>query len=141
MEQTRDIFFMVAAKFIITNKTASITALQKDLKIDCNRAAKIISELEEAGLIGLQEGKEPRKVLFDNMLSFVKSLPRREEEIREHEWILHLDFSARRRFTITSTMWRGGAGASTFDGVIPIPGLRNLSGVMTHGSSSPRRAG
>ncbi len=83
---------MVAAKFIITNKTASITALQKDLKIDCNRAAKIISELEEAGLIGLQEGKEPRKVLFDNMLSFVKSLPRREEEIREHEWILHLDF-------------------------------------------------
>lgn len=92
MEQSRDIFFMVAAKFIITNKTASITALQKDLKIDCNRTAKIISELEEAGLIGPQEGKEPRKVLFDNMLSFVKSLPRREEEIREHEWILHLDF-------------------------------------------------
>lgn len=29
MEQTRDIFFMVAAKFIITNKTASITALQR----------------------------------------------------------------------------------------------------------------
>ena len=92
MEQTRDIFFMVAAKFIITNKTASITALQKHLEIDCNRAERIISELEEAGLIGLQEGKEPRKVLFDNMLSFVKSLPRREEEIREHEWILHLDF-------------------------------------------------
>ena len=29
MEQPRDIFFMVAVKFIITNKTASITALQK----------------------------------------------------------------------------------------------------------------
>lgn len=92
MEQTRDIFFMAAAKFIITNKTASITALQKDLKIDCNRAESIISELEEAGLIGPQEGEGPRKVLFDNMLSFVKSLPRREEEIREHEWIKHLDF-------------------------------------------------
>lgn len=92
MEQSRDIFFMVAAKFIITNKTASITALQKHLEIDCNRAERIISELEDAGLIGPQEGKEPRKVLFDNMLSFVKSLPKREEEIREHEWILHLDF-------------------------------------------------
>ena len=92
MEQTRDIFFMVAAKFIITNKTVSITALQKDLKIDCNRAESIISELEEAGLIGPQKGEEPRKVLFDNMLSFVKSLPRQEEEIKEHEWILHLDY-------------------------------------------------
>ena len=29
MEQTRDIFFLVAAKFIISNKTASIAALQK----------------------------------------------------------------------------------------------------------------
>ncbi len=92
MEQTRDIFFMVAAKFIITNKTASVTALQKHLEIDCDRAARIISELEEAGLIGQQEGKTPRKVLFDNLLSFVRSLPRQDEEIREHEWIKHLDF-------------------------------------------------
>lgn len=92
MEQSRDIFFMVAAKFVITNKTASIAALQKHLKIDCNRAAKIISELEEAGLIGPQEGKKPRKVRFDNMLSFVRSLPRREEEFREHKWIKRLDF-------------------------------------------------
>lgn len=92
MEQSRDIFFMVAAKFVITNKTASITALQRDLGIEYNRAARIISELEEAGLIGPQEGKKPRKVRFDNMLSFVRSLPRHEEEIREHEWIKHLDF-------------------------------------------------
>ncbi len=61
MEQSRDIFFILAAKFVITNKTASIAALQKHLKIDCNRAAKIISELEEAGLIGPQEGKKPGK--------------------------------------------------------------------------------
>lgn len=26
------------------------------------------------------------------MLSFVRSLPRHEEEFREHEWIKHLDF-------------------------------------------------
>ena len=92
MEQYRDIFWGAAAKFIITNKTASVTALQKHLGIDYNRAVRIISELEEAGLVGPQEGKKPRKVLFDNMLSFVKSLPRREEEIKEHEWILHLDY-------------------------------------------------
>ena len=79
MERYRDIFWGAAAKFIITNKTASVTALQKHLGIDCNRAVRIISELEEAGLVGPQEGKKSRKVLFDNMLDFVRSLPRQEE--------------------------------------------------------------
>jgi len=92
MEQYRDIFWGAAAKFIITNKTASVTVLRKHFGIGHNRAVRIISELEEAGLIGPQEGKKPRKVLFDNMLDFVRSLPRQEEEIKEHEWIVHLDY-------------------------------------------------
>ena len=92
MGQSRDIFFILAAKFVITNKTASITALQRDLGIEYNRAARIISELEEAGLVGPGTGFGPRKVLFDNMLDFVRSLPRHEEEFREHEWIKRLDF-------------------------------------------------
>lgn len=92
MEQTRDIFFGAAAMFIIKNKDASESALQRHFGIGYHRAATIMSELEEAGLIGPQEGKKPRKVRFDNILSFVKSLPRREEEFREHEWIKHLDF-------------------------------------------------
>ena len=92
MEQSRDIFFMAAAKFIITNKTASSSALQMHFGIGYIRAAKIISELEEAGLVGPEMGSKPRKVLFDNILDFVRSLPRHDEEIREHEWIKHLDF-------------------------------------------------
>ena len=92
MEQYRDIFWGAAAKFIITNKTASVTVLRKHFGIGYNRAVRIISELEEAGLVGPQEGKKSRKVLFDNMLNFVRSLPRQEEEIKEHEWIVHLDY-------------------------------------------------
>ena len=92
MEQYRDIFWGAAAKFIITNKTASVTVLRKHFGIGYNRAVRIISELEEAGLVGPQEGKKSRNVLFDSMLDFVRSLPRQEEEIKEHEWIVHLDY-------------------------------------------------
>ena len=92
MEQSRDILFGAAAKFIIANKSASESALQLYFGIEYYRAAMIMSELEEAGLVGLPMGAKHRKVLFDSMLGFIESLRSQEDEIRENEWILHLDF-------------------------------------------------
>ena len=61
---------MAAAKFIITNKTASSSALQRHFGIGYMRASRILSELEEAGMVGPEMRSRPRKVLFDNMLDF-----------------------------------------------------------------------
>ena len=42
---------------------ASIGMLQRYLKVGFNRAARIMDQLEEAGIVGPEEGTKPRTVL------------------------------------------------------------------------------
>lgn len=60
----RDDYFMDAAKFIIDKDKASIGMLQRVFKIGFNRAARIMDQLCEAGVVGEEEGTKPRKVLM-----------------------------------------------------------------------------
>ena len=60
----RDEYFEEAARFIIDKDKASIGMLQRVLKIGFNRAARIMDQLEEAGVMGPEEGTKPRKVLM-----------------------------------------------------------------------------
>ena len=69
----RDEYFAQAAKFIIEKEKASIGMLQRMFKIGFNRAARIMDQLAEAGVVGEEEGTKPRKVLmtmeeFEGML-------------------------------------------------------------------------
>ncbi len=60
----RDEYFIEAAKFIIEKDKASIGMLQRLLKIGFNRAARIMDQLCEYGVVGEEEGTKPRKVLM-----------------------------------------------------------------------------
>ena len=60
----RDQYFVEAAKFIIEKDKASIGMLQRMFKIGFNRAARIMDQLCEAGVVGEEEGTKPRKVLM-----------------------------------------------------------------------------
>ncbi len=60
----RDSYFIEAAKIIIDKEKASIGMLQRYLKVGFNRAARIMDQLEEAGIVGPEEGTKPRKVLM-----------------------------------------------------------------------------
>ena len=60
----RDAYFDEAAKIIIDKEKASIGMLQRYLKIGFNRAARIMDQLEEAGIVGPEEGTKPRRVLM-----------------------------------------------------------------------------
>ncbi len=60
----RDAYFVEAAKFIIEKDKASIGMLQRMFKIGFNRAARIMDQLCEAGVVGEEEGTKPRKVLM-----------------------------------------------------------------------------
>ena len=62
--QDRDEYFEAAARFIIEKDKATIGMLQRMFKIGFNRAARIIDQLAEAGIIGPEEGTKPRKVLM-----------------------------------------------------------------------------
>ena len=60
----RDAYFKDAGKFIIEKDKASIGMLQRVFKIGFNRAARIMDQLCEAGVVGEEEGTKPRKVLM-----------------------------------------------------------------------------
>lgn len=67
----RDELFNEAVKYIISDEQASISYLQRKLKIGYSRAARIVDQLEDSGIIGPHEGSKPRKLLLT------------EEEIKE----------------------------------------------------------
>ena len=64
-DSERDQYFIDAARFIIEKDKASIGMLQRVFKIGFNRAARIMDQLCEAGVVGEEEGTKPRKVLMN----------------------------------------------------------------------------
>ncbi len=60
----RDEYFAQAGKFIIEKEKGSIGMLQRMFKIGFNRAARIMDQLAEAGVVGEEEGTKPRRVLM-----------------------------------------------------------------------------
>lgn len=61
---SRDDYFVQAGRFIIEKDKASIGMLQRMFKIGFNRAARIMDQLAEAGVVGEEEGTKPRKILM-----------------------------------------------------------------------------
>lgn len=69
----RDEYFEEAGRFIIDKDKASIGMLQRAFKIGFNRAARIMEQLHDYGVVGEEEGTKPRKILmsmeeFDQLL-------------------------------------------------------------------------
>ncbi|MBQ9984451.1 MAG: DNA translocase FtsK [Lachnospiraceae bacterium] len=60
----KDEYFVQAGRFIIEKDKASIGMLQRMFKIGFNRAARIMDQLFEAGVVGPEEGTKPRQVLM-----------------------------------------------------------------------------
>lgn len=60
----RDVHFLEAGQFIIEKDKASIGMLQRVFKIGFNRAARIMDQLAEAGVVSEEEGTKARKVLM-----------------------------------------------------------------------------
>ncbi len=60
----RDLLFTDAGRFIIEKDKATIGMLQRMFKIGFNRAARIMDQLAEAGVVGEEEGTKPRKILM-----------------------------------------------------------------------------
>lgn len=59
-----DEYFVEAGRFIIEKDKASIGMLQRVFKIGFNRAARIMDQLCEAGVVGEEEGTKPRKIVM-----------------------------------------------------------------------------
>ncbi len=58
----RDELFFVAAKVVVDHDQGSTSLLQRRLKVGYSRAARILDQLEQAGVVGPPDGTKPREV-------------------------------------------------------------------------------
>ncbi len=61
-----DQMFEDAARVIVQHQQGSVSLLQRRLKLGYSRAARIIDQLEEAGIVGPPDGSKAREVLVEN---------------------------------------------------------------------------
>jgi len=67
-----DEMFNEAVKLVVTHQQGSISLLQRRLKLGYSRAARIIDEMEQAGIVGPFTGSKAREVLVDE--TYIESL-------------------------------------------------------------------
>jgi len=61
-----DPMFEDAARVIVRHQQGSVSLLQRRLKLGYSRAARIVDQLEEAGIVGPNDGSKARSVLVEN---------------------------------------------------------------------------
>jgi len=61
-----DPMFEDAARVIVRHQQGSVSLLQRRLKLGYSRAARIVDQLEQAGIVGPSEGSKAREVIVDN---------------------------------------------------------------------------
>jgi len=71
-EEEEDELFNEAISIIINSKQASISILQRKLRIGYTRAARLIDAMEKKGIVGAYDGRNPRKILISNEEYFDK---------------------------------------------------------------------
>lgn len=62
---SRDELFEEGAKIVVRHQQGSVSILQRRLKVGYSRAARIIDELEAAGIVGAFDGSRAREVLVE----------------------------------------------------------------------------
>jgi S-DNA-T family DNA segregation ATPase FtsK/SpoIIIE len=66
VEDTDDLF-REAARIIVRHQQGSVSLLQRKLSVGYTRAARIVDQLEEAGIVGLFAGTKAREVLVEDL--------------------------------------------------------------------------
>ncbi|MFW5905015.1 MAG: DNA translocase FtsK [bacterium] len=64
-EEEWDEYFQDAAEIVISHDQGSTSLLQRKLRIGYGRAARIVDQLHEAGVVGPPDGSRPREVLMN----------------------------------------------------------------------------
>jgi S-DNA-T family DNA segregation ATPase FtsK/SpoIIIE len=64
--------FNDAVRLVVTHQQGSISLIQRRLKLGYSRAARLIDEMEQAGIVGPFTGSKAREVLVDE--TYLESL-------------------------------------------------------------------
>ena len=79
---SEDVLMEDAIRTVIKAKQASVSMLQRRFRIGYNRAARIVDDMEMAGIVGPQDGSRPRTVLVDE--SYFVNPDEVDEELEEN---------------------------------------------------------
>ena len=61
-----DPMFEEAARVVVRHQQGSVSLLQRRLKLGYSRAARIVDQMEQAGIVGPSEGSKAREVIIEN---------------------------------------------------------------------------
>jgi DNA segregation ATPase FtsK/SpoIIIE, S-DNA-T family len=64
----KDPMYDQAVEVVLKNRKASISLVQRHLKIGYNRAARLVEDMEKAGLVSAMSGSGQREILVPNRL-------------------------------------------------------------------------
>jgi len=67
VEQEKDDLFNEAVKIVITTKQASVSMIQRRLRVGYTRAARMIDIMEAEGIVGPYNGSKPREILIEDI--------------------------------------------------------------------------
>ena len=67
-----DDLFNEAVKLVVMHQQGSISLIQRRLKVGYSRAARLIDEMEQVGIVGAFTGSKAREVLVDE--SYLETL-------------------------------------------------------------------
>lgn len=74
LDTGRDELFSEVARFVISSPTASVSAIQRKFALGFSRAARIVDQLYEAGIVGPGEKSKPREVLVKDPMMLEQML-------------------------------------------------------------------
>jgi len=63
----KDDLYEEAVKIVLETKQASVSMVQRRLRVGYNRAARLIDTMEEEGVVGAHNGSKPREILIDSL--------------------------------------------------------------------------
>jgi DNA segregation ATPase FtsK/SpoIIIE, S-DNA-T family len=77
--EEKDELFDEAVKMVLATGQASASWLQRKLKLGYARAARIIDQMEQEGILGPSEGSKPREILVDSEAYFAEKKKEKEK--------------------------------------------------------------
>lgn len=75
----KDVMFEEATKLVINSQQASVSMLQRRLRLGYARAARLIDMMEEEGIVGAFRGSKAREILVDSWEDVSLSMQENEE--------------------------------------------------------------
>ncbi len=67
VEQDKDDLYKEAVKIVIATKQASVSMIQRKLRVGYTRAARMVDIMEEEGVVGPYNGSKPREILIEDV--------------------------------------------------------------------------